>query len=114
MKLGDRESTFKRLAVSILGGAIFLWVQLHEYSVSSFRMADGAFGSIFYLLTGLHGLHVAGGLVFLAVQLVRVYLYHYRGCSRVLGLKLAVLYWHFVDVVWVLVFVFVYVWPYYN
>jgi heme/copper-type cytochrome/quinol oxidase subunit 3 len=70
-----------------------------EYVACSFRIADGVFGSVFYMLTGLHGLHVFGGLVFLIVQLVRVYLHHYTGCGRVLGLKLAVIYWHFVDIV---------------
>nr|QID02680.1 cytochrome c oxidase subunit III [Macoma balthica] len=114
MKAGSRREAMGSLLVGIVSGFIFLFMQMHEYKISSFTMADGVFGSVFYMLTGLHGLHVGGGLVFLSVQLVRIYLYHYVGCHRVLGLKLAVLYWHFVDIIWVVVFVFVYVWPYYN
>lgn len=97
--LGLRVQGLKCLVVGILAGVLFLVVQFKEYKAASFCIADGAYGRAFYLLTGLHGLHVLGGLLFLRVQALRLYLYHFTGGRRWVGLKFAVWYWHFVDVV---------------
>ena len=80
-----------------------------EYSVSSFTISDGAFGSCFYFGTGFHGLHVIIGTIFLAVGLWRVLAYHLTD-SHHLGLEAGILYWHFVDVVWLFLFLSVYYW----
>jgi len=80
-----------------------------EYTVSSFTISDGTFGSCFYFSTGFHGLHVLIGTAFLAVGTWRVLAYHLTD-NHHLGLESAILYWHFVDVVWLFLFVSIYYW----
>lgn len=90
-------------------GFVFLVCQGVEYSFSPFSIADSVFGSIFYLGTGFHGLHVLMGLLFLLVCLFRHWTYQFApGHHR--GLEFAIWYWHFVDVVWLFLFIFFYWW----
>ena len=72
-------------------------------------LSDGAFGSCFYFGTGFHGLHVIIGTAFLAVGTWRVLAYHSTD-NHHLGLESAILYWHFVDVVWLFLFISIYYW----
>jgi cytochrome c oxidase subunit 3 len=94
---------------TLISGFLFLCIQLNEYIISSFTIADGVFGSSFYMLTGFHGLHVLIGLVFIFVCFFRFVNGHFT-IDRHLGFELAAWYWHFVDVVWLFLFVSVYWW----
>lgn len=94
----------------------FMLSQWHEYVVAFHQVNDSVFGSSMYILTMFHGFHVFIGSLFLFVCLVRFILGHFKTVSY-LALTLAAWYWHFVDVVWVLVFLWIYLWgtwvPYY-
>ena len=107
---GDREGMKKWLLWTILGGCVFLGVQIYEYI---HMWADGRrpnvdiFWSTFYAMTGFHGFHVFVGIVWL----ICAYIAALRGAytkENYLRLELAGLYWHFVDLVWVLLFTIVY------
>lgn len=97
------------LMVSISLGIIFIGTQGYEFSVADFNITDSVYGSIFYLLTGFHGLHVIIGVVFLMVSLWRSIKNQFFYETH-LGFKFSVWYWHFVDIIWILVYLFVYVW----
>lgn len=111
------QSRFKAfLSLTILAGTLFLVLQAFEWdhlihrgmTLNSNPWGAGLFGATFYVLTGFHGVHVFGGVVYLACVLVGGLrgLYHEENHN---GVGIASLYWHFVDVVWILVFTFVYV-----
>lgn len=106
---GNRSGTLYGLVCTIILAIIFTALQGIEYTVSSFTISDGTFGSCFYFGTGFHGLHVIIGTAFLAVGLWRVLAYHSTD-NHHLGLESAILYWHFVDVVWLFLFVSIYYW----
>jgi heme/copper-type cytochrome/quinol oxidase subunit 3 len=99
------------LVYTIFAGALFLCCQKHEYGHTSFNMADGNYPTLFFGLTGLHGLHVMAGLGLLGLALWRFYRDRFLGDNVPhVGMTAAVWYWHFVDVVWILLFGVVYVW----
>ena len=106
---GNRSGTLYGLVATVLLAVVFTGFQGVEYSVSSFTISDGAFGSCFYFGTGFHGLHVMIGTAFIAVGLWRVLAYHSTD-NHHLGLESSILYWHFVDVVWLFLFVSIYYW----
>jgi len=106
---GNRSGALYGLVFTIILAVIFTAFQGVEYSVSSFTISDGAFGSCFYFGTGFHGLHVMIGTAFLAVGLWRVLAYHSTE-NHHLGLESGILYWHFVDVVWLFLFISIYYW----
>jgi len=106
---GDRKGTLNGLVYTVLLATIFTACQGVEYSVSSFTISDGIFGTCFYFGTGFHGLHVIIGTIMIAVGLWRVLAYHVTD-NHHLGLESAILYWHFVDVVWLFLYVFMYYW----
>jgi cytochrome c oxidase subunit 3 len=94
------------LGLTILLGAGFLGLQLYDYSLLGFGVRDGIFGSLFYVMTGLHMAHVFGGVVFLVlVQGLGGQLTHAHHDSMEAGS----IYWHFVDVVWICLFTTFYV-----
>ena len=88
---------------------IFTGFQDIEYNVSSFTISDGTFSSCFYFGTGFHGLHVIIGTAFLSVGLWRLLAYHLTE-NHHLGFEGAILYWHFVDVVWIFLYISIYYW----
>ena len=106
---GDRKGTLYGLLITVILAVIFTIFQGIEYSVSSFTISDGAFGSCFYFGTGFHGLHVMIGTAFLAVGMWRMLAYHLTE-NHHLGLEAGILYWHFVDVVWLFLFISIYYW----
>lgn len=106
-KREDRRSAVRRLVLSILLGLVFIGNQAWEYAEAPFSISSHAYGSLFYLMTGFHGLHVIGGLLFMGV------------ISGVIGgsgsrapagetVEVCGYYWHFVDVVWVAMFSTIY------
>lgn len=106
---GNRKGALYGLVYTILLAIVFTMFQFIEYTVSSFTLTDGTFSSCFYFGTGFHGLHVIIGTAFLAVGLWRLLAYHLTE-NHHLGLESGILYWHFVDVVWLFLYVSVYYW----
>lgn len=106
---GNRKGSLYGLIYTIILAVIFTVFQGIEYWVSSFTISDGAFGSCFFFGTGFHGLHVMIGTAFLAVGFWRLLAYHLTE-NHHLGFEAAILYWHFVDVVWLFLFISVYYW----
>ena len=106
---GNRKGALYGTVVTIILATIFTFFQGVEYSVSSFTISDSVYGSCFYFGTGFHGLHVMIGTAFLMVGLWRTYAYHLSN-NHHLGLEAGILYWHFVDVVWLFLFVSIYYW----
>ncbi|OAN49592.1 cytochrome B562 [Paramagnetospirillum marisnigri] len=101
--------TTRWLALTIALGVLFLGLQIHEYGSALFAFKDGIYPSVFYMATGFHGFHVFVGVCFLAVCLVRT-LGGQFSAKRHLGFQAAAWYWHFVDAVWIFLFVWVYWW----
>lgn len=97
------------LLITIFLGLEFTWWQYYEYYNASFYIFDGIYGSTFYMTTGLHGLHVLIGTLFLIVCLFRLYNLEFNWKSHI-GYECAIWYWHFVDVVWIIVFSVIYCW----
>ncbi|HTY98646.1 MAG TPA: cytochrome c oxidase subunit 3 [Rhodocyclaceae bacterium] len=95
------------LALTVGLGLTFLVLQAHEYLHAAFGLGTGIYGATFYMLTGFHGAHVTLGAIMLSVILGRVLAGHFTADSH-FAFEAASWYWHFVDVVWLLLFVFVY------
>jgi len=96
------------MAVTIVFGLAFLYIQYSEYAHAEYDISDGIYGCTFYMLTGFHGGHVIIGVSALIITLIRLMELHFSSYSHT-GYKLALIYWHFVDVVWIFVFLIVYV-----
>ncbi len=90
-------------------GIIFTCVQAYEFTHAAFDYSGNIFGAVFFMATGFHGAHVIIGTIFLCVCLLRAFLGQFTPTEH-LGLIFAAWYWHFVDVVWLFLFAFVYVW----
>lgn len=97
------------LGLTIILAIIFTGWQGFEYTNAGFTISDSVYGSTFYMATGFHGLHVIIGTTILTVQLLRAYFYNFNS-SRLYGFEAGAWYWHFVDVVWLFLFVSVYWW----
>jgi cytochrome c oxidase subunit 3 len=108
IKRNDRNGLRAGLVCTILLGTAFLLTQLVEYAHVGFNTSDGAFASVFFGLTGLHGAHVFVGLSLLTVAAVRAFRGHYSA-EHHHGVEIPGIYWHFVDVMWIIVFFAVYV-----
>ena len=106
---GDREGLKKGLWCTILLGLSFTSIQAWEYAHAPFAFAGSIYGSTFFMATGFHGLHVIIGTIFLSVCLLRAYKGDFTPRQH-FGFEAAAWYWHFVDVVWLFLFVSIYVW----
>jgi len=106
---GSKDEAAKALLCTILLAAIFTALQALEYVTSSFTISDSVYGSTFYMATGFHGFHVFVGTCFLFVCLLRLYFNHFTR-EHHFGFEAAAWYWHFVDVVWLFLFVTIYWW----
>jgi cytochrome c oxidase subunit III len=96
------------LVLTLAMGLVFLLTQVREYSRVGFSPGDGAFGTIFYGLTGLHGAHVFVGLTILFFATVRAFRGHYSAAHHH-GVEIPGIYWHFVDVMWIVVYTTIYI-----
>jgi cytochrome c oxidase subunit 3 len=108
IKRGNRTGLQVGLAMTFLMGSVFLATQVNEYFKAGFSIHDGSFASVFYGLTGLHGAHVFVGLTLLAIMNIRTLRGHFTPDAH-MGVECAGIYWHFVDVMWIIVFSTVYV-----
>lgn len=108
---GDLKNARLALWITILLGLGFSALQVLEYSHAGFTYDGTLYGSAFFMATGFHGVHVVIGTIFLAVCLMRLYAGNLTA-KKHLGFEFAAWYWHFVDVVWLFLFAFVYVTPY--
>ena len=107
---GNRRGLTLGLASTFLLGATFLFIQINEYIHIGFSARDEAFGSVFYGVTGLHGAHVTVGLILLAFANVRTWRGHFGPeVKDHLGVEVSGIYWHFVDIMWIIVFTSVYI-----
>ena len=98
------------LLTTLLLGTTFLCIQINEYFHIGFAISENAQSSIFYGLTGLHGAHVFVGLLLLSFATIRAFRGHFGPAAKDhLGVEVPGIYWHFVDIMWIIVFVTVYV-----
>ena len=106
---GNRDGLKKGLWATIILGILFSSIQAYEYIHAPFAFAGTNYGAAFYMATGFHGFHVLIGTIFLAVCLKRAYNGDFTPRQH-FGFEAAAWYWHFVDVVWLFLFVAIYVW----
>jgi len=106
---GSKEEACEGLIITLCLAVKFTLVQAMEYFTAPFGISDSAYGSIFYLATGFHGFHVFIGTCFLTVCFFRLYLNHFTR-EHHFGFEAAAWYWHFVDVVWLFLFIVIYWW----
>jgi cytochrome c oxidase subunit 3 len=107
-KANNRFAMKAGIVTTFLLGATFLFIQINEYVHIGFAPSDSAQASIFYGLTGLHGCHVFVGLMLLLFVVVRVFRGHFTPHEH-RGVEVPGIYWHFVDVMWVIVYTTVYI-----
>ncbi len=106
---GDRDGLKKGLWMTVALGVLFTCIQAYEYMHAPFDFGGNTYSSAFYMATGFHGFHVLVGTIMLIVCLRRAYLGHFTPRQH-FGFEAAAWYWHFVDVVWLFLFIVVYVW----
>ena len=115
VKKGDIAGSKKYLGFTILGGIIFLSLQAYEWThlihkglgFTENPWGSSLFGSTFFTITGFHGMHVTGGVIYLSIVLINAQMGKFSAENYNL-VELVGLYWHFVDLVWILVFTLVY------
>jgi cytochrome c oxidase subunit III len=118
LQKGDRRGAMWGLILTVALGMLFTWVQfVVEYPIAGFKFGNmgdvttaNLYGSTFFMATGFHGAHVVIGTIFLAVCLIRLLAGQFTP-QKHFGFEAAAWYWHFVDVVWLFLFAFVYVTP---
>jgi cytochrome c oxidase subunit 3 len=108
IRRGNTRGLVRWTLVTLALGAIFLAGQLYDYSTLEFTIRDGVYGTTFFTLTGFHGAHVFAGLCYLLIVLVRGSTGQFTKYSHA-AVEGASLYWHFVDVVWIVLFLILYV-----
>lgn len=106
---GKKEDAVWGLLLTVGLAFLFTFLQAFEYTSANFNITDGIYGSTFFMSTGFHGVHVFIGTIFLSVCLFRVWKDHFT-TEHHFGFEAAAFYWHFVDVVWLFLYVSVYFW----
>nr|AZZ71670.1 cytochrome c oxidase subunit III [Holbrookia lacerata] len=106
---GKRKEATQALFLTILLGLYFTALQAMEYYEAPFTISDSVYGTTFFVATGFHGLHVIIGSSFLIICLIRQTLFHFT-TNHHFGFEAAAWYWHFVDVVWLFLYVSIYWW----
>jgi cytochrome c oxidase subunit 3 len=112
LRANNRSQTIIWLIATVLLGAIFLFYQVEEYIEAytqlNLTLSSGIYGSTFFMLTGFHGMHVTLGAIMITIITIRVIRGHFKPESH-FGFEAVAWYWHFVDVVWLGLFIFVYI-----
>nr|ANU83234.1 cytochrome c oxidase subunit III [Teleogryllus emma]UBU97821.1 cytochrome c oxidase subunit 3 [Teleogryllus emma] len=103
------SQTTQGLLLTIILGVYFTILQAYEYIEAPFTIADSVYGSSFFMATGFHGLHVIIGTTFLSVCLMRHIMFHFSS-NHHFGFEAAAWYWHFVDIVWLFLYISIYWW----
>nr|YP_010116680.1 cytochrome c oxidase subunit III [Jynx torquilla]QOV01984.1 cytochrome c oxidase subunit III [Jynx torquilla] len=106
---GSRKQAIQALALTVFLGLYFTALQAMEYYEAPFSIADGVYGSTFFVATGFHGLHVIIGSSFLLICLLRLIKFHFTS-NHHFGFEAAAWYWHFVDVIWLFLYMTIYWW----
>nr|YP_009025145.1 cytochrome c oxidase subunit III [Amaurornis akool]AHV78274.1 cytochrome c oxidase subunit III [Amaurornis akool] len=109
ISIGSRKQAIQALTLTILLGFYFTALQAMEYHETSFSIADSVYGSTFFVATGFHGLHVIIGSSFLLICLLRLIKFHFTSDHH-FGFEAAAWYWHFVDVIWLFLYMSIYWW----
>lgn len=105
----NKNNSVIRILITIILGLIFSLFQYIEYLEASFTISDSVYGSIFFIATGFHGFHVLVGTIFLIINYFRILNNNYSSIHH-FGFEAAAWYWHFVDVVWLFLYLLVYFW----
>nr|ARH55111.1 cytochrome c oxidase subunit 3 [Niptus hololeucus] len=103
------KQTLQGLIITVILGIYFTLLQGYEYIEASFTIADSAYGTTFFIATGFHGLHVIIGTTFLMICMIRHLMNHFSPIHH-FGFEAAAWYWHFVDVVWLFLYISIYWW----
>nr|QLY89477.1 cytochrome c oxidase subunit III [Limnia unguicornis] len=106
---GNHSQSKHGLLITVILGIYFSFLQAYEYMEASFTIADSVYGSTFFMATGFHGFHVLIGTTFLLVCFIRLMNFHFSE-NHHFGFEAAAWYWHFVDIVWLFLFVSIYWW----
>nr|WIL06640.1 cytochrome c oxidase subunit III [Megathrips lativentris] len=107
ISIGLKNELVLSLFLTCFLGVYFSFIQAYEYMESFFCISDSVFGSTFFMMTGFHGIHVLIGTLFLFTNFFRSIFNHFS-CNHHFGFEAAAWYWHFVDVVWLFLYLFVY------
>jgi len=108
--LGDGDDVYELYLYTLGLAVLFTLLQLYEYRYAPFDISDGIYGSTFFMTTGLHGFHVLAGTIAIFISFLRTCFFDHFTREHHIGFESAVWYWHFVDVVWLFLFVAVYWW----
>jgi cytochrome c oxidase subunit 3 len=112
IRVGDRTGLNRAIAITLILGVVFLFLQVYDYyqliTLEDFTIDSGVYGTLFYTLTGFHGIHVLAGVIGLSVILARGMQGQFSKKHHV-AVEAVHYYWHFVDVVWVFLFLTIYV-----
>nr|WRQ18230.1 cytochrome c oxidase subunit 3 [Multinervis guangxiensis] len=107
--MNNFSQTVKSMIITVILGVYFSLLQLFEYYNSSFSISDSIYGSTFFLSTGFHGIHVIIGTLFILTSMIRMSKLHMSKMHH-LGFEASAWYWHFVDVVWLFLYIMIYWW----
>nr|YP_009731725.1 cytochrome c oxidase subunit III [Limassolla lingchuanensis]QHR79701.1 cytochrome c oxidase subunit III [Limassolla lingchuanensis] len=105
----NHSQSMQSMILTVILGLYFSMLQLYEYIEAPFSIADSVYGATFFLATGFHGLHVIIGTIFIAISMLRILSLHFSSKHHV-GFEASAWYWHFVDVVWLFLYVSIYWW----
>lgn len=108
LSLRNKWISLKFGIYTIILSIIFTFIQYIEYNNTLFSIIDGIYGTNFFILTGFHGIHVIIGTLFIIYSLIRIY-YNYINYNNIIGIICSSLYWHFVDYVWIILYLTIYI-----
>lgn len=108
----NKKERLISIKITILLGILFTILQYIEYKEALFTISDSVYGSTFFLITGFHGLHVIIGTIFIIISYLRLNNNHFS-ISHHFGFEARSWYWHFVDVIWLFVYILIYWWRYF-